>query len=161
MRTLNILSARFPLSLLLLLVLGCLFGGLDLAVAAPAELVLGSEALASEPIWETRHHTDGTLTVRLRVPSLQVETVVGDGTTYQALTLPGGGLRGRTGEPGLPTLSRLLAVPSGAEVSLQVVSEKRVVLATTDVLAIAKTGAALADDDTTGGDRLTTVDLYA
>ena len=62
--------------------------------------------------------------LEFRLPSLDLERIpVGD-ETFDALSIPGGGLIGEAGRAALPTFSRLVAVPEGVAVNVRVLSRE-------------------------------------
>ena len=65
-----------------------------------------------------------SLTLELTLPYLNLEEFAVENEVFQALTLPGGGMRGVEGQAGLPTISRLVAVPDGAAVQARVLSRR-------------------------------------
>ncbi len=82
----------------------------------------GHEMVASEmtpgipPEIEILSSSEHGLRLVFSLPELVVEDVHSGGEDFQLALIPGGGLEGETGEPALPTFSRLLAVPRGAQV---------------------------------------------
>jgi len=60
------------------------------------------------------------LTLEFSLPFLNLENIDVEGEAFQAFTIPGGDVRGELGQAALPTLSRLIAVPDNAAVSIEV-----------------------------------------
>ncbi len=96
-------------------------GGALAAQIQAEELVLDA-ALGGEAALTVLETGAGTLTLEFTLPRLASEELVAGGETYQALAIPGGGLQGLAGRAGLPTFSRLVALPPGATASVRVVA---------------------------------------
>ncbi|MCP3861251.1 MAG: hypothetical protein GY704_16485, partial [Phycisphaeraceae bacterium] len=69
------------------------------------------------------------LTLALTLPTLDLEELDINGELFQALTIPGGSLEGANGLPALPTITRLITVPTGAFVTPRVTATERTDLA--------------------------------
>jgi len=108
--------------LLLALIGLAITGGSALATADSTVLILDAAFTGDGPTARVLTAEPGQLRVEFRLPWLDVEQVDVDDQIYHALRIPGGGLTGQQGQPGLPTYSKLLAVPSGKSVSVRVVS---------------------------------------
>ncbi|MBM4118871.1 hypothetical protein FJ251_14275, partial [bacterium] len=95
------------------------------ALAGALELRAPAAALA--PTLEVLGETASGLRVSLALPTLAVEEFTIEGATYQALSLPGGAIAGADGQAGLPTFTRLVALPAGMQARLVAVrpSERR------------------------------------
>lgn len=110
----------FPLLLLALLTLA--------PAASPAAdpgadlLVLRADADATPAGVKLQTASAEECTVVFELPSLTRRTVEAEGRTYQELTIPGGGLEGGLGMPGLPTFGGLLEVPAGRAVRAEVLT---------------------------------------
>jgi hypothetical protein len=72
----------------------------------------------------TQNHQYG-FEVEFKVGDLRMEEVKTRGGTFDEISIDGYGFSGRIGEPKLPVLSRLIAVPVGASVSFEVVSRSQ------------------------------------
>ncbi len=59
----------------------------------------------------------GGLTVTVTIPALESAPLELDGQSFRRLDLPNGGWGGEVGEPALPTLTRLVALPAGSGAS--------------------------------------------
>ena len=97
-------------------------GGGALAAADSTPLILDSKNTDDGPTARVLVAESGQLRVEYRLPWLDVAQVDIDGQRYQALSIPDGGLAGEEGQPGLPTFSKLLAIPPGKGVSVRVVT---------------------------------------
>ena len=94
-----------------------------LALASTAGAVdLRSPAEAARPTFEVRDEGADLLRVVFSMPDLAVEELEAEGLRYQALTLTGGGVEGEPGAPGLPVITRLVALPDGASLRASVVA---------------------------------------
>jgi hypothetical protein len=60
------------------------------------------------------------LLLEFTLPALRVQALEIDGGTYHLLEIEGGAVKGRSGEPMLPTFSRLIRIPDRAGVSFEV-----------------------------------------
>ncbi len=111
----------------LFIILFC-FKGATLAVSVSSQLT--SLQLTEDPvpvalklISEDRLGCE----IQFELNQLSRDIITVNGTTFQALTILGGGLSGQNGAPGLPTYSGMIAVPAGHTVDAVVVnSELRV-----------------------------------
>ena len=86
---------------------------LALATAPGLALELSAPSYALPPQVSVVDADAGHLRLTVDVPALAVEDVTLDGTTFQALSLPGGELGGEAGRAALPVFSQLIAVPAG------------------------------------------------
>ncbi len=89
------------------------------AETAPEILPLAPGATGEPVVKVLAQRADG-LTLEVEIPSLESEDVALDGRAFRALDLPGGGHLGATGEPAVPTLTRLVALPAGSGVTVRV-----------------------------------------
>ncbi|MCU0611913.1 MAG: hypothetical protein MUE60_09010, partial [Candidatus Eisenbacteria bacterium] len=92
-----------------------------LAVVAHAgthESLVTLDPLANpaHPAFTVLGESEGSLRLEMRVSALGREELPIEGERFQALTIPGGDIRGETGQPGLPVITRLVAVPSDVSV---------------------------------------------
>ncbi|MBN1426541.1 carboxypeptidase regulatory-like domain-containing protein [Candidatus Fermentibacteria bacterium] len=83
---------------------------------------------AAEPAFIVLEATSASLRLEMRLPSLQQEQLAIEGEIFQALTIPGGDIRGEVGHPGLPVITRLVAIPSNVGVSVNVLERESMVL---------------------------------
>ncbi len=128
-------------SQLVSLVLGMALLAPGLALADLQKVILDPTATESLPEFRVQYDADGNLAVRLHLPALTSEEIEVEGVVYQALTIPGGGIDGQEGRPGLPTISRLLAVPQGATVSVRVHDRREDILPGYRVFPVQPAGA--------------------
>ena len=84
--------------------------------------VLGSGTADEPPQIRLEHAGDTGLTLEFTLPAVTAEDVDHGGEAYQRLAIPGGGLAGSAGAPALPTFSRFVAVPEGAEATVTIAS---------------------------------------
>ncbi|MCU0612781.1 MAG: hypothetical protein MUE60_13465, partial [Candidatus Eisenbacteria bacterium] len=83
------------------------------ALGTPALRLSDPLAVTAEgPAFTVVGESEGSLRLEMRVSALGREAFPIEGETFQALTIPGGDIRGETGQPGLPVITRLVAVPS-------------------------------------------------
>ena len=54
----------------------------------------------------------------LELPALSMETLTVDGQQFHSVAVPGGGLEGAIGAPGIPTFTRLVAIPAESGVTV-------------------------------------------
>lgn len=78
------------------------------------------------------NNSDLGFELSFNIPSASLETVASKGGDFSRLSLEGYGPSGRIGEPELPVLSKLIAVPLGASVSFQVLSSQERVFSRTE-----------------------------
>ena len=86
------------------------------------KLVLDPAGAGEGPSFRVLDERHDRLTLELNLPALDLEEFAVGNELYQTLAIPGGGIRGETGQAGLPTLSRLISVPPGARLSVRVTS---------------------------------------
>ncbi len=58
----------------------------------------------------------------LDLPALSTETLTVDGREFQSITIPGGALEGEIGQPGIPTLAKLVEIPAESGVTVTATS---------------------------------------
>ncbi len=108
---------------------------LIIATAQPTAAIQRAERLIFDakggetPALNLIERRDDGLTLELTLPGLDLDELTADGERFQALSIPGGAMRGAAGTPGLPTWSRLLALPAGARASVRILSMKETSLA--------------------------------
>ncbi len=96
--------------------------GLALVATPPA----GADALATPPAGagaatlELVASSPAGLQLEFSLPALETATYEVAGVTYQTLSVPGGDLHGREGEPCLPAFTRYVEVPAGRGVRAHV-----------------------------------------
>lgn len=54
----------------------------------------------------------------LELPALSMETLTVEGREFQSVAIPGGGLDGEIGQPGIPTFTRLVMIPAESGVTV-------------------------------------------
>ncbi len=92
---------------------------------APSRLLeLTSDFSDAGAHWTVLSSDHNSLRLELRLSSLRVRDIAAAGETWQELTIDRGGLAGREGAPGLPTVSRLVAVPADVLVSARITDFK-------------------------------------
>src|SRR5512145_520341 len=90
--------------------------GFSVSQAAPLQWIGAQEPGAPGPSIELLSSDAAGLSLRFRLPALATEEVQVGSESFQAVTIPGGGLLGREGEPALPAFTRLVSVPGRAGV---------------------------------------------
>jgi len=108
-------------------VLACCFlvlwgGVLSDPASAIETLSLQPGSTDAEPQWTVLSQDAGSLVLEFELGALQVEEVSAQGKTWHGLSVIGGGILGRDGEPGIPSAGRLVAVPAGAAVEARILS---------------------------------------
>ncbi len=91
---------------------------LNLEGKAGKRLVEASESGPVAPTLVVEGSDAGSCRLVFQLSSLLLEEINIQGTKYSALTIAGGGMLGKVGEPGLPTFSGMLAVPEGRKVEV-------------------------------------------
>lgn len=104
------------------------------AAASPRVIHLGEEVSGSEPRFEVLSSSDEALTVRLEIPSLEVEEFDVEGRKFHLLTVPRGSLQGEVGKPALPLVGRFVSIPARSGVEVRVVTTVEERLAGYDLL---------------------------
>ena len=84
----------------------------------PAELAEGTE-----PHLRVLSADEDGATIVFDLPELVIQELVREGEEFQVLSIPGGGFAGESGEPALPTYSRLVAVPEGKEIRVHLLNQ--------------------------------------
>jgi hypothetical protein len=95
---------------------------LALSTAGAAALELREPAAAAAPVFELAEQAGDRLAITLELSSLTVEEFQNGGERFQALSFPGGSIAGEIGAPGLPVITKLVALPAGASAVLTVTS---------------------------------------
>ncbi|MCP4547246.1 MAG: hypothetical protein GY835_12375 [bacterium] len=96
-----------------------LCAGLCQADTDTQKIVLIPDA-GDEPVITMSEDRSDFSVITISFPTLSREDLVVDGENWQALTIPGGDIRGQSGQAGLPVFSGLIAVPEGCDVALRV-----------------------------------------
>ncbi len=94
------------------------------ATSEPQQLLLLPGAENPAPTLRLLAESGERMELEFTLPALQYEDVAIEGQSFQALAIQGGGLAGEEGQAGLPTYSRLVAVPAGMAVSARVVASE-------------------------------------
>ncbi|MBN1423028.1 carboxypeptidase regulatory-like domain-containing protein, partial [Candidatus Fermentibacteria bacterium] len=111
------------------LALACVLAVTAHAYGGVKTLTLDGTTDSATPSFTVVEQTAGSLRLQMRLGALDHEEFAVDGEVFSAFTIPGGGIRGADGQPGLPVITRLVAVPSNAAVSVKSVTHKQTVLA--------------------------------
>jgi len=106
------------------------------ANAEQEKIHLRDDSTVTAPGLSLQSSSDDRCTVTFDLPFLHQQTLAVDGQTYQALTIPDGGLAGKIGQPGLPTFSGMLALPIGRSVQFNVLARDDKTFANTQVLPV-------------------------
>ena len=88
------------------------------------------------PEWRITDKRTDAWDVVLHLPALRMETIQADGRRWHRLDVDGAAVHGEIGGPGVPVLSRLVAVPVGRSVSVEVVGLRSRILTDLDLLPI-------------------------
>ncbi len=111
----------------LLVLSSVLFAGLSFAII-PTEhlqtsvLHFGENTNDGAPQWEITDSNDQVLEIKFTLPALELNQIQADGRIWQTLNIEGAVEHGSIGEPGLPVISRLIAVPRGMTLSARLES---------------------------------------
>jgi hypothetical protein len=65
------------------------------------------------------------VTVEINIPKLFIEEKTVEGQNYQVISIPGGGILTRVGEPQIPLVCRFVALPQTSGVQVQVIEEEK------------------------------------
>ncbi len=103
---------------------------------ATQPLSLSPRGEVAPPVVKVLAQRPGAMSLELDVTSLDVADVTIDGRAYQAMTLTDGGTLGEPGEPMLPTVTRLVAVPAGVGVRLTVTGKDMAPLPSTSLAPV-------------------------
>ncbi len=121
---------RRPFGIIAVTLLLFLASSSPIAAKVQAErIVLDPSATETDPQLTILSEGSDHLTLELTLPALELEEFVVENEIFHALSFPNSGFRGETGQPALPTYSRLIALPAGAEVTARIVSHDIVSLA--------------------------------
>jgi len=110
---------------MLFLVLSCAFFMAGNGLATPRDIVFTPSQGRSAPVLEMTVGRPDGCDLRFVLPALTVEDVEAGGQSWQALTIEGGEMAGKIGEPGLPTYAGFVAVPAGHAVSARAIVRER------------------------------------
>jgi hypothetical protein len=100
--------------LALCLVIVAFFG----AWSSPSSASSRVEPTTPPELQVTRFDAEG-ITLEFRLPSIETKDVVLGGRTFRSVEIPGGGTMGPLGQPELPIVSRFVALPRGAEATVE------------------------------------------
>ncbi len=121
--------ARHPTLLIFFVVASALFASSSQAADTGLEkIILRTDNSWTAPGVTLQSASDDHCTIAFDLPYFYRETVTVEDKTYQVLTLPGGGLEGEIGQPGLPTFSGLLALPIGRSVQADILAREDLTL---------------------------------
>ncbi len=98
--------------------------------------VFSDEASDGAPRWLIEELDGGAMGVEFYLPSLEIKPVRAGGQMWQTLEIQGSVLNGSEGRPGLPVLGRLVAVPAGKALSVELLSFKKTTLDKLDILPV-------------------------
>ena len=93
------------------------------------QITFDPTADSPEPAFQILSVSGDHMSLELEIPTLGFEEFVVENELFHVLTLPGGVIRGADGQAGIPSLSRMVAVPEGATVTARVVGKDEQVLA--------------------------------
>ncbi|MFH1841874.1 MAG: C25 family cysteine peptidase [bacterium] len=100
----------------------CLIAGIGLAADAGSTVTLLPGEGTVAPAFQVTRDSGDVLTLEMELPGLVRSDFEVEGDTYQQLSILGGGYFGAEGEPSLPKLTRLIAVPEGKGVQARIVA---------------------------------------
>ncbi len=93
---------------------------LILSTMGATALEMREPAASASPLFAVTEQAGERLAITLELPALGVEEFIAGDERFQALTFPGGSIVGEVGAPGLPVITKLVALPAGASVGLSV-----------------------------------------
>ncbi len=114
------MTARLSTFVLVCLVLGAAWP----SSAASDKILLQDQFGDSAPVIELLNQSPEALTLKLSLPFLNQEEVVSGDRTFQRLSLPDGGFLGATDQPARPSLTRLVLLPEGSAVQVNLLSKQ-------------------------------------
>lgn len=94
--------------------LGLILSLLTVSLAAPLHAAINEPT--PPPALEVIREDGRGVSLLLELPAVDTTPVTLAGRTFQAIAIPGGGVKGELGEPAIPTLTRLVAIPDGVGV---------------------------------------------
>lgn len=108
-----------------MLLSGVLFGLLVATSASGAQSETSNPTPAALPQLQVLSSSEDGVRLLFELSDFSTENLPAGDKDRQLVTIPGGGLSGEVGEPAIPTFTRLVAVPEGAEIQVetQVLSE--------------------------------------
>jgi len=103
------------------------------------QLIEGS--ISHLPQWELSDSGNQEFQLNLVLPRIDISTVEANGAIWQKISLPRdyrfqAAEQGQTGQPGLPSMSRMLAVPAGMMFEVEVLSAEKTVIDDLDILPL-------------------------
>ncbi len=108
-----------------LFVLVLVFLVVSVPAASAHEVILGQ----GEEVEVTLLSSDASgVTVEINVPKLFIDEKTAEGQNYQVISIPGGGILTRVGEPQVPLVCRFVALPSTSGARVYVIEEEKEVL---------------------------------
>jgi hypothetical protein len=119
---------RNPLGRIFLGVVITLLGAIALADEPMVKQISLRPGSGNAPAFRILRVGSESMTIELDLPALSVQEIVLDGQVYQQLAIPGGGFRGVDGQPALPEITRLVALPDGRAASGKVTAASKQVL---------------------------------
>ncbi len=106
---------------IILALIMALTGALSVSLGAQSRALSFSPGPAETGL---KNNGDQGFELNISIPEAKLENIQTKGGTFSRLSLEGYSPSGRTGEPELPVLSKLIAVPLGASVSFEVTSRQ-------------------------------------
>ena len=100
---------RIPLFIILALIMGAVAQSAEIS----NEIPLGPDQGSRETSVILAEKSPTGMTLQLRAPILEISDREIDGQSYQEINLPGAELEGAEGQPALPLVTRLVAIPDG------------------------------------------------
>ncbi len=85
-------------------------------------VMFDDNSASTVPKWEITDSNDQLMTVEFTLPALELRPIQANNQLWQTLNIEGAVESGKMGEPGLPTISKLVAVPAGMTLSAQLIS---------------------------------------
>ena len=108
----------------------------DLIPVETSVMTLTADPADPRPSWRIVDTRETELDLDFRLPAVRINTVDAGGRRWQELDLDGAVLQAEAGQPGLPVLSRLVAVPAGMSLVVDVVSVRSRPVTDLDLLPV-------------------------
>jgi hypothetical protein len=124
-------------SVLVFTLLGSSLGAAGLSVTAQETLVRFSETSDSpDPQWTISDSGNAGRDLNIGLSSVIVRASEAAGEVWHSLEIPGAAIHGTLGEPGLPVISRMVVVPRGMTLEVEIVSATSNILAGLQILPV-------------------------
>jgi len=104
------------------------FGAAVSSATPPATISLNAGSAHAESHVHLVDRNASGLTLKFTATGLNAEEVVRSGQVFRRLSFPGGGMLGSVDQPGLPTVTHLVALPAGSGVEALLVDQVEVSL---------------------------------